>query len=476
MQIIKEVFSNLSSWGSHPVLIEPGKHGSCLTFSADRLLSKIGECSQMLRQWGLREGSPVLLFLENSIDFVVVFLALLNIKAVPIPVKPEYRYLELEEIFRNSLPQAVVCERSLKPYVADLSSRAAIILRDSGELSVAKPAPQNAPPVDVGKDTVSINYTYRGYGYPLGALLHEQQYIHGATVVQDELAGRPGDVMMILLPLAHIFPMVCGLFLCLLYRITALIVRTLHPRLIFEYIDRFRVNYMTAVPEIYELLWKCKSMACDLSSLQLLFSGGSCLSDELYHNFRKDFGVFLAHGYGLTEFTPVSRNSANHNRAGTVGPICNGVQVRIDKPSADGSGEILFRTKGMARGYLNRPVETKAAFRDEWFRTGDIGRMDKGHLVFLREEKNTRKVNGNMVDLEEVRKALLSISEVREAYVTFENGSLSAVVGYGGSNQHPNAIQAIRRELARRIAIYKIPRFISSVQPRQRIERQDGPK
>ena len=458
MQIIREVFSNLSSWGSHPVLIEPGKHGSSLTLSADQLLSKIGEFSQMLGQWGLREGSPVLLFLENSVDFVVVFLALLNVKAVPVPVKPEYRYMELEEIFRNSLPQAVGCERSLKPYVADLCDRTAIILRDSGELSLFKPASQDAPPVDLGKDTVSINYTYRGYGYPLGALLPEQQYIHGAKVVQDELAGRPGDIMMILLPLAHIFPMVCGLFLCLLYRITALVVRTLHPRLIFEYIDRYRVNYMTAVPEIYELLWKCRSMTRDLSSLQLLFSGGSCLSDELYHNFRKDFGVSLAHGYGLTEFTPVSRNSANHNRAGTVGPICNGIRVRIDKPSPDGAGEILFRTEDMARGYLNRPEETKSAFCDGWFRTGDIGRLDKGHLVFLREEKNTRKVNGNMVDLEEVRRAILQSGKIIRCRVSIAEGILQAKIELEGNLDFQKEIPRIRQFLKQNLSPYKVPR------------------
>jgi long-chain acyl-CoA synthetase len=323
------------------------------------------------------------------------------------------------------------------------------------------------PPVDLGNDTVSINYTYRGYGYPLGALLPEQQYLHGARVVQDELAGRPGDVMMILLPLTHIFPMVCGLFLCLLYRITALVVSTLHPRLIFEYIDRYRVNYMTAVPEIYELLWKCRGIALDLGSLQLLFSGGSRLSDELYHNIHKDFGVYLAHGYGLTEFTPVSRNSANHNRVGTVGPICNGVRVRIDQPSAEGFGEILFETEGMARGYLNRPAETKSAFRDGWFRTGDIGRIDNGHLVFLRERKNTRKVNGNMVDLEEVRRALLSIPSIHEAHVTFEKGRVSAVVGDSGSNRHPNVIDIMKRELTRKIASYKIPKNISFEYRRQ---------
>jgi long-subunit acyl-CoA synthetase (AMP-forming) len=215
------------------------------------------------------------------------------------------------------------------------------------------------------------------------------------------------------------------------------------------------------------LLWKCRGIALDLSSLQLLFSGGSRLSDELYHNIHKDFGVYLAHGYGLTEFTPVSRNSANHNRVGTVGPICNGVRVRIDQPSAEGFGEILFETEGMARGYLNRPAETKSAFRDGWFRTGDIGRIDNGHLVFLRERKNTRKVNGNMVDLEEVRRALLSIPSIHEAHVTFEKGRVSAVVGDSGSNRHPNVIDIMKRELTRKIASYKIPKNISFEYRRQ---------
>jgi long-chain acyl-CoA synthetase len=458
MQIINEVFSNLSSWGRHPVLIEPRRHGASLTLSADELLRRIDELSRALGEWGIKEKSPVLLILENSVDFVVAFLALLNVKAVPAPVKPEYRYMELEEIFHNTRPQAVVCESSHLAVVDQFCQRSAIIARDSGEFSLKKAAFPVDPPVDLGNDTVSINYTYRGYGYPLGALLPEQQYLHGARVVQDELAGRPGDVMMILLPLTHIFPMVCGLFLCLLYRITALVVSTLHPRLIFEYIDRYRVNYMTAVPEIYELLWKCRGIALDLSSLQLLFSGGSRLSDELYHNIHKDFGVYLAHGYGLTEFTPVSRNSANHNRVGTVGPICNGVRVRIDQPSAEGFGEILFETEGMARGYLNRPAETKSAFRDGWFRTGDIGRIDNGHLVFLRERKNTRKVNGNMVDLEEVRRALVKSGRITRSRVEIQEGILQAEIELEGKRNLEEEIPRINQFLRRNLSPYKIPR------------------
>jgi long-chain acyl-CoA synthetase len=458
MQIIDQVLNNLSSWGSHPVLIEPRRDASFLAVAADDLQCRIGDLSGKLQAWGIAFRSPVFLFLENSVDFVAVFLALLRLGAVPVPLKIEYRKMELEEIVRTANPGAVICEGYHLPVVEEYCGRSTLITRNEAGFTLRKREDAD-PPGDIDGEIVSINYTYRGYGYPLGALLPEGQYLHGARVVQDELAGSPGDVMLILLPLSHIFPMICGLFLCLLYRLTALIARTMHPRLIFGYIHRYKVDYVIAVPEIYELLWKSRGMAENLSSLKLLFSGGSRLSDRLYHGIRRDFGVFLAHGYGLTEFTPVSRNSANHNRAGTVGPVCNGVKVKIDRPSADGSGEILIKTAAMARGYLHRAVETAAAFSEGWFLTGDIGRFDNGHLVFLRERKNTRKVNGNMVDLCEVERAFLSVPGVHEARVTHDGGALTVFVESSSNGCVTDAI-AIKKDLIRKIARYKIPKYI----------------
>ena len=463
MQIIEEVFSNLSSWGSDPVLIEPRRNESTLIISAEELLNSIRALSRELHGWGILRRSPVLLFLDNSVDFVLMFLSLLNLGAIPVPGKIEYRTMELDEIFHNAKPQAVVCENYHLPIVEEYCRRSSLIVRDRGRFSLRNRGEEKKQPEEIADEIVSINYTYRGYGYPLGALLPQEQYLHGAKVVQDELAGNTGDVMMVLLPLSHIFPMVCGLFLCLLYRITALIAHTLHPRLIFEYINRYRVNYMTAVPEIYELLWRCRQMAPDLSSLQLLFSGGSCLSAELYHKIYKDFGVYLAHGYGLTEFTPISRNSANHNRVGTVGPICSGIEVKIDDPTPDGSGEILFKTKGMSRGYYRRPAETEEVFSSGWFRTGDLGHIDNGHLVFDREKKNTRKVNGNMVDLKEVHKVMLSIAGIQKAHVAYKEGHVYATIKRAGKMRTLPDTTTIKKEMSHKLAGYKIPRSITII-------------
>jgi long-chain acyl-CoA synthetase len=463
MQLIEEVFKNLTKWGPHPALIEPRKPQSSIALSGEELLERVLALSHMLQEWGIGRKAPTLLFLENSVDFVVLLLALMNLEAVPIPVNPEYRSIELEEIFTNARPRAVFCESSYLPLVEGYCRGSAIILHDRENFTLLRDTGNKETPVLASDEIVALYYTYRGYGYPLGAMLSEKQYLLGVQAVQYELAARPGEVMMILLPFSHIYPVICGLFLCLLYRVTAVIAHTLHPRKIFQYIDSFKVDYMTAVPELYELLWRCRQMALDTRSLKLLISGGSCLSDELFHNIYKDFGVYLAHGYGLTEFTPVSGNSANHNRIGTVGPVCKGVKVKIDQDAADGSGEILFQTDGMALGYLHRPAETTAAIRDGWFRTGDIGRIDNGYLVFVREKKNTRKVNGNMVDLMEVRRAFLSIPGIDVAHISYSRGTLSGVIeATRGGGVIPDTA-AVKKELRNKIAQYKIPKHIEIV-------------
>jgi len=461
MRVIEEVFESLSSWSSAPVLIEPKRLQAPLIVHADELKDRVSLLTRSLRSWGIQARSPVLLFLENSIDFAVVYLALLNTGAVPVPLKLEYRKMELDEIVTNAEAQAVICENYhfpiIEPYCRDIS----VILRENGRIDLLRRGDPLEHRCMVDSEIVSINYTYRGYGYPIGALLPQGQYLHGARVVQDELEGRPGETMMALLPLSHIFPIVCGLFLCLLYRMTFLICNTLHPRWIFNYIERYRVNYVTAVPEIYELLWKCKNLASDLSSLQLLFSGGSRLSEDLYRRVYDSFGVYLAHGYGLTEFTPISRNSGKHNRPGTVGPICSGVEVKIAGCDANQNGEILFRTRDMVRGYHNRVNESRKVLVDGWFHTGDLGRIDRGHLIFAGEKKNTCKVNGMMVDLEELRRAILSVKGVKEATVFLRRGSISTNIRCIKEKQKSEFYIQLKRILAEILARYKIPKDIT---------------
>ncbi|MFI5367985.1 MAG: hypothetical protein ACHQ1F_03115, partial [Spirochaetia bacterium] len=167
--------------------------------------------------------------------------------------------------------------------------------------------------------------------------------------------------------------------------------------------------------------------------------------------------------YGLTEFTPVSRNMRNEARPGTVGPLCDQVTCRIDAPALDGSGEILIRTPHETGSYYRRPVETGEAHREGWFRTGDMGRMEDGHIVFAKELKNTRKINGNLVDLEEIARAIRLDPDVAEARVGWEKNSLFAHLAVSRHIDFDEKTKRLKSSLREILAEYKIPKQFNAL-------------
>src|SRR5208283_1394937 len=140
---------------------------------------------------------------------------------------------------------------------------------------------------------------------------------------------------------------------------------------------------------------------------------------------------------------------------GTIGPVCGGVTCRIDSPGSDGVGEILVKAPRVGGTYYGRPEESAEAQGDGWFRTGDLGRFDEDHLVFTRELKNTRKINGNMVDLEEVSRAIRSDTDVEEVQVTWERNELFSRIGVRRNVNFEEKVRQIRSFLRADLAGYK---------------------
>ena len=453
--------ASLRDWGDWPAFLQVDKaHGTSPT-SPMEFSGKVLETARQLSAWGIRKKYLVPLFLDNSTDFITIFLSLLHIGAIPVLAKMDYRSLELNEIFANAQPQAVIAEKAHLRHISPYLKNTIVITRADTQLSLSQSAEGVRPREDIPDDIASINYTYRGHGYPLGAMVSHAQYLHGARVLQDGLQASAGEKMLIILPMAHIFTMVGCILVPLLYRVTSVIVDTMHPRLLFQHIRDFRIEHVTSVPEIYELLYRLRDPAIDLSSLKVFVSGGSILTPESYANLKRAFSVDLLHGYGLTEFTPVSRNVRHAARPGTVGPLCDQVECRIDPAGPDGAGEILIRTPHEIGRYYHRPRESDEARRDGWFRTGDMGRMDDGHLVFVKELKNTRKINGNLVDMEEVSRAFRLDKDVAEVQVGWENNSLFANLALSRHIDFEEKTKRLKTSLRDVLAEYKIPRRLS---------------
>jgi long-chain acyl-CoA synthetase len=119
-------------------------------------------------------------------------------------------------------------------------------------------------------------------------------------------------------------------------------------------------------------------------------SGGAPLGRELAEWYA-DIGIQIHEGYGLTETSPViAVNTPGAHKLGTVGKPLANVEVQI----AD-DGELLVRGPSIFKGYWNRPEETRNAFVDGWFKTGDIGQLDsEGYLSITDRKKDLIKTSG----------------------------------------------------------------------------------
>jgi long-chain acyl-CoA synthetase len=450
----------LGDWGDHPCLIEMTRDRGTVETSSREMVSRIAEQAAQLRAFGVQKGSVVALFLDNSADFVTIFLSLLRIGAVAVPVKMEFRRVELDEIFRNARPDVVIAERHHLPLLGPFLHGAAVLARENGSITPVQAGDGNRPREEIPSEVASINYTYRGCGYPLGAMLTHGQYLHGARVLQDRLVGSRAERMLVLLPMAHIFGLVGCILVPLLNGMTSVIADTMHPQQLFNCIHDLRIDYVTSIPEVHSLLVRLRDPHADLSSLKCFVSGGSLLTAESYERMREAFSIDVLHGYGLTEFAPVSGNMRGRTRGGTVGQLSGDVSCRIDSPGPDGVGEILIKAPDLGWTYYGRPAETREARSGGWFRTGDLGRFDGDCLVFTRELKNTRKVNGNMVDLEEVCRALRLDPDVHEVRVRCEQNELVADLGLQKGIDIVQKAKQIKFSLRGAIAGYKIPRSI----------------
>jgi long-chain acyl-CoA synthetase len=176
-------------------------------------------------------------------------------------------------------------------------------------------------------------------------------------------------------------------------------------------------------------------------NIRVFISGGAPLAPEIGYLFEAA-GLSILQGYGLTETSPsVSCNTEERNRIGTVGPVIDGVSVRIAE-----DGEIFVKGDTVMRGYYNRAAENEEAFTaDGWFRTGDIGHLDAdGFLVITDRKKDLIKTSGGKyVAPQRVESFIKSSRFVSQVFVV------------GNARKFPSALIVPNMELLRSYAELK---------------------
>ncbi len=209
-----------------------------------------------------------------------------------------------------------------------------------------------------------------------------------------------------------------------------LFVETMHKKIWEEIRKKNMVKQTRAIMKMNRALYGCHIDMRDKlfkqvqnafgGNLKSIVCGGAPLSPQLVRDFHA-FGITILEGYGITECAPlVSVNPYTNAKLGSVGLPVRGCKVKIDKLPNEETGEILVKGDNVMLGYYKDEAATAEAFtKDGWFRTGDIGYMDKDGYIFITGRKKDVIIlsNGKNVFPEELEEYLAALPCILESVV-----------------------------------------------------------
>lgn len=286
-----------------------------------------------------------------------------------------------------------------------------------------------APGTPAGPGHVALlPYSSGTTGLPKGVMLTHASLTAAARQLVRALGLTPRDRFLALAPFAHVMGFVVSLSAPLAAGAAVVTLPRYDLPALLDAIERHRVTVIAVPPPVFAALARDPAAGgYDLSSLELIISGGAPLSPELHEAMAARFpGAAVGQGYGLTETTAViSLPARAANMPGSAGRIAAGTQVRLVDPATSrdadpgGPGELWVRGPQVMAGYLGQPQATAADLDpDGWLRTGDAARIDAHGNVFITGRlKELIKVNAYQVAPAELEALLASHPGVADVAV-----------------------------------------------------------
>jgi long-chain acyl-CoA synthetase len=287
-----------------------------------------------------------------------------------------------------------------------------------------------------------ILYTSGTTGHSKGAMLSHRNIVSNIQAVCRRFQLDSSIQTLSFLPINHVFEQVCGILLPL--SLGGQVSFAESVKKLGDNLNEIKPTFLLGVPAVYRLLLdrimkniESKSFSRllykssltrkiviskiqqTLGSKTIFVSGGATLDPAIVNGFHS-LGLNLIQGYGITETSPViSAESPFKSKPGTVGKVLEDVEVKIDKPNADGEGEILVKGPNVMLGYYKNEKATAEVLSNGWYRTGDLGHLDENNMLSIRGRLKNLIVtpNGKNVYPEEIENQLLKSPFIAEIMV-----------------------------------------------------------
>ncbi len=458
---------------------KPASYGMLLACAKDTV--------RALRSAGIGRSDRVAVVLPNGPEAAAAIISVAA-GAVCAPLNPGLTADELQRYFVELRVSALLTRsdvgsasraaaRALGIPVLDLSARAPA----PGLFSIAGPAKRRITDhasddgFASGDDDAFILLTSGTTSRPKTIPLTHASVCLSAHNVGAAIALEPRDRLLSVLPLFHGHGLISGVIAALAAGSSVVCTGGFDAAAFFGWLTEFQPTWYTAVPAIHRAVLsaaeKFPESARD-SSLRLIRSASSTLPAKMLRGLETAFAVPVIDTFGMTEAaTQIAANPLKRRKLGSVGRSAGAEITILD---ADGRrlpfgerGEIALRGPTITRGYDNDAAATREAFRDGWFRTGDLGYLDQdGYLFIVGRIKEVINRGGQKVAPGEVEEVLLSHPDVVDAAAfAIPHARLGADVAAAVVLRHGTTVSApkLRAFVRKRLASFKVPGLIRIV-------------
>ena len=447
----------------------------------------------LFEQLGLKRGDKIALCGRNCANWAVAYLAIAAYEGVCVSILQDFTAVDIAHLLEHSdsellfvgpyvwkdlqnqpLPPKIKAALSLEDWRPlykrkDSKKEKAVHVLTAEEWQEAFQAkyPRAIEPEDVyfsaDPEVLSlINYTSGSTGSPKGVMLNGRSLSNNVEIGMKILPVEPGQRLVSMLPLAHMFGQVCELLypLCSgthIYFLT----KSPTPSILLKAMKEVQPYLVVTVPLVIEKIYK-KNLDPTLSkwairtfwhmppissilharvksALKNAFGGklryficGGAAMNPVVEKCLMDIHFPLSIGYGMTECGPlIGGNPPKYFKARSGGAPVMNMEVKIDEPNQAGIGEILVKGENVMLGYYKNPDATNAAFTpDGWLRTGDLGRLDRKQNIYIKGRNKTMFLgaSGQNIYPEEIEDKLNNQEAVGESLIVEREGKLIALV------------------------------------------------
>lgn len=476
--LIQEVMRG--NWNAPALTDYDGDH----SYTYGQVAEQVARLELMFEHLGIGAGDKVSICGKNCSNWGLAFLATLAHRCVVVSILPDFTTESIHELVRHSDSKLLFVSPAIMKRLdaAQMSQLVSIVSLDDFSSIAGQTVSsdfidtwmkERYPkgfsirdvhyPTDNFDELALINYTSGSTGSPKGVMLTHRSLSANVVYGQTNIPNHPGQSIVSILPLAHMFGMMFELLYQMaggthIYFITRnvtapimlkafhdvqpymiltvpLVIEKIFKKSIFPAIQKQPVKTLWNMPLINRPIRRKvyqKLMDAFGGKLEILIIGGAALNGDVEKCLKQIHFPYTC-GYGMTECGPLVCYANWHTYAmKSCGRVVDHLELRVNSDNPyEKEGEILLRGSGVMLGYYKNQQATEEAFLDDgWMRTGDVGVIDHKGNVFLRGRVKNMLLgsNGQNIYPEEIEDKLNSLDGVVESVVVERNGKLVGLV------------------------------------------------